>query len=136
MATAAVVWLIGCAAHTHGPQSEKEPGPVYDTAEQIQTMPACRAVVVERGPVTSTSGRQTETGFSLAALLPAPTWCSSWKCCRRDGPTSFLTRFRNTKSNAGEQRIDMRRALANCNEAPNHPHKASAASGLDIKHAR
>lgn len=51
VAIAAVVWLIGCAAHTHGPQPEKEPGPVfYDTAEQIQTMPACRAVVVERGP--------------------------------------------------------------------------------------
>jgi len=50
VAAAAVVWLTGCAAHKHSPQLEKEPGPGYDTAEQIQSMPACNAVVVERGP--------------------------------------------------------------------------------------
>jgi hypothetical protein len=36
--------------HKHSHHLEKEPRPVYDTAEQIQTMPACKAVLVERGP--------------------------------------------------------------------------------------
>ncbi len=47
---AALVWLIGCAAPQEGPTLGQGPGPVYDTAEQIRSMPACRAVVVERGP--------------------------------------------------------------------------------------
>ena len=50
VAIAAAVWLTGCAAHQHSLQLEKGPGPVYDTAEQIQNMPACKAVVEERGP--------------------------------------------------------------------------------------
>ena len=47
---AVVVWLTGCAAHKHSPRLEGQPGPVYDTAEKIQAMPACKAIVVERGP--------------------------------------------------------------------------------------
>jgi hypothetical protein len=50
VALAAGVWLTGCAAHNDSHQLGKAPGPVYDTAEQIQAMPACKAVVVERGP--------------------------------------------------------------------------------------
>jgi len=47
---ATVILLGGCAGHKNAPQLGKSPAPVYDTAEAIQTMPVCEAVVVERGP--------------------------------------------------------------------------------------
>ncbi len=50
MVLAALVWLIGCAVPEEAPPLGQAPGPVYDTAEQIRSMPTCRAVVVERGP--------------------------------------------------------------------------------------
>ena len=50
VAIAAVLWLTGCSTHKPSSQLKKEHGPVYDTADQIRTIPACKAVVVERGP--------------------------------------------------------------------------------------
>jgi hypothetical protein len=50
VALAAVVWLAGCAAQTDSHHLGKATGSVYDTPEQIQAMPPCKAVVVERGP--------------------------------------------------------------------------------------
>jgi hypothetical protein len=47
---ASVVWLMGCAAPNNSPQLGTAPDPVYDTAAQIQAMPPCKALVVERGP--------------------------------------------------------------------------------------
>ena len=50
MALAAAILFSGCVAPTDKYPLGEAPGPVYDTAEQIQAMPACKAVVVERGP--------------------------------------------------------------------------------------
>jgi len=50
LSLAAVMLLGGCAGHTNAPQYGEAPAFVYDTAEEIRTMPVCEAVVVERGP--------------------------------------------------------------------------------------
>jgi hypothetical protein len=47
---ASVMLLGGCAGHRHAPLLGEVPTPIYDTAEKIQAMPVCEAVVVERGP--------------------------------------------------------------------------------------
>lgn len=47
---AAAMLLSGCAAHNVTHRLGSAPGPVYDTAEEIQAMPPCKAVVVERAP--------------------------------------------------------------------------------------
>jgi hypothetical protein len=49
-AVAVVVSLTGCAAHERASQLGNAVVPVYDTAEKIQSIPACKAVVAERGP--------------------------------------------------------------------------------------
>jgi hypothetical protein len=67
MAIAAVVWLTGCATHKPGSPLRKEQAPVYDTAEQIQTMPACKAVVVERGPCYVYLGTADGNGFFIGS---------------------------------------------------------------------
>ena len=50
LSLATVVLLGGCAGHKNASQYGKALAPFYDTAEQIQAMPVCEAVVVERGP--------------------------------------------------------------------------------------
>ena len=45
---AAALLLAGCATPKHTEQHRT--APVYDTAEQIKTMPACKARVIERAP--------------------------------------------------------------------------------------
>lgn len=67
VALAALVWLTGCAAHNDGRQLGKTPGPVYDTAEQIQAMPACKATVVERGPCYVHLRTADGTGFFIGS---------------------------------------------------------------------
>jgi hypothetical protein len=42
--------LGGCTIHKNATDFNKSTDPVYDTAERIRAMPACEAVVVERGP--------------------------------------------------------------------------------------
>jgi hypothetical protein len=50
LSLATVMLLGGCAGHENAPQYGKALAQVYDTAEEIQAMPVCEAVVVERGP--------------------------------------------------------------------------------------
>ena len=50
LSLATVMLLGGCAGHTNAPRYGEAPDLVYDTAEEIRTMPVCEAVVVERGP--------------------------------------------------------------------------------------
>lgn len=50
LSLATAVFLSGCAGHKNAPPPSEAPPPVYDTAEEIQAMPLCKAVVVERGP--------------------------------------------------------------------------------------
>ena len=67
MALAAAMLLTGCAAHKDSHQLGKAPGPVYGTAEQIQAMPACKAVVVERGPCYVHLGTAGGSGFFIGS---------------------------------------------------------------------
>lgn len=67
VAVSAMVWLTGCAFQRDRPQLEKGPGPVYDTAEQIQTMPTCKAAVVERGPCYVQLQSADGTGFFIGS---------------------------------------------------------------------
>jgi hypothetical protein len=50
LALAATLLLSGCVAQKDNHRLGSAPGPVFDTAEGIQAMPPCKAVVVERGP--------------------------------------------------------------------------------------
>ncbi len=59
--------LAGCASREIPHQLGQVP-PVYDTAEQIRVMPACEAVVVERGPCYV----QLKTADGNAFLIGSP----------------------------------------------------------------
>lgn len=50
VAVSVLLWLTGCAPQRPIAESEKALALVYDTPEEIQAMPACKAMVVERGP--------------------------------------------------------------------------------------
>jgi hypothetical protein len=45
-----LLFLMGCAGQKPAHPLGNTTGPVYETAEQIQSMPPCKAVVVEKGP--------------------------------------------------------------------------------------
>ena len=53
--------LNACAIQKETEQLGKSPGPVYDTAEEIQAMIPCEGVVAQRGPcfvyLSTTGGR-------------------------------------------------------------------------------
>ena len=64
---AATMLLVGCVPHKGTKQFDGAPGPVYETAELIKTMPHCKAKVVQRGPcflyLTTADGK----GFYLGS---------------------------------------------------------------------
>ena len=47
---AVTMLLTSCEAQRNTPQPGDAADPVYETAEEIQAMPPCQAVVAERGP--------------------------------------------------------------------------------------